>query len=62
MISVLPMVGCTNTVNSSKINCAGWKKIHLQAGTAGYLSKNDTVAARDILSHNTYGQSLGCWK
>lgn len=61
MMSVLPMVGCTKTVNSPKMSCVGWKQITLQAGTAGYMSKNDSVAAREVLSHNLYGKSLGCW-
>lgn len=50
------MAGCVN--KPTKLDpCAGWSPI--------YVSRADVLSngtAQAILSHNQYGERLGCWK
>lgn len=51
--------GCAPTVSNS---CAGWKAIYMGADTPAWLIAHDRQTLADIVAHNEFGQSQGCWK
>lgn len=51
--------GCGTSFHSS---CDGWRQITVKRATALYINQNDGDAAHAIISHNEFGERLGCWK
>lgn len=58
MILLLALGGLASCVDP----CAGWRPIKVAEATVGYLNANDKPALEDLIGHQEFGQSQGCWK
>ena len=56
---VLVLGGCATPQGNQ---CDGWRPIALKQKTAMYIIDHDEQAAESILTHNEFGERIGCWK
>ena len=56
LLSLTLASGCTT--NGRAEFCAGWRPIYLESASILSMSEQD---ADSVLSHNEFGQSIGCW-
>jgi hypothetical protein len=64
LILILPLAlaaSCTTPQSPSDL-CAGWQPIDGQDASLDYLAAHDAGFLAAVVSHDEFGQHMGCWK